>query len=164
MAFFLLQQIVQPMRDHPRPIRPAPLSSGARQRRLGRDVRGAAVVEFALVLPLLLTILFAIMVYGTYFWRAHGLQQVANDAARTAIGGVTKAERKTLVDTTIASELPALGGLSTTSVTTNVADTGAILTVTLAYNAQSDLAMAAGFIPLPAPTIQRVAVVRLAGL
>ncbi|WCT75104.1 TadE/TadG family type IV pilus assembly protein [Sphingomonas naphthae] len=131
---------------------------------LRRNTTGAAVVEFALVLPLLLTILFAIVVYGTYFWRAHGLQQVANDAARVAIGGVTKAERKSLVDATIASELPSLGGISTTTVTTNVADTGAVLTVTLAYNAQADLATAAGFIPLPSAMIQRVAVVRLAGL
>jgi len=54
-------------------------------RRGRREERGAAVVEFAVVLPLLLTILFGIIEYGYIFMVRQTLQHAAREGARTAV-------------------------------------------------------------------------------
>jgi Flp pilus assembly protein TadG len=51
------------------------------QARSGQE-RGAAAVEFALVLPLLLVILLGIIDFGLYFYNDLQLTHVARDAAR----------------------------------------------------------------------------------
>jgi Flp pilus assembly protein TadG len=51
------------------------------QAQSGRE-RGAAAVEFALVLPLLLVILLGIIDFGLYFYNDLQLTHVARDAAR----------------------------------------------------------------------------------
>ncbi len=50
-----------------------------------RRARAAAVVEFAVVLPLLLTILFGIIEYGWIFMVRQTLQQAAREGARLGI-------------------------------------------------------------------------------
>jgi Flp pilus assembly protein TadG len=47
-----------------------------------REERGAAAVEFALVLPILLVIIFGIIDFGLYFYNDLQLTHVARDAAR----------------------------------------------------------------------------------
>lgn len=59
--------------------------SGARSRRDSPRARGAAVVEFAVVLPLLLTILFGIIEYGWVFMVRQTLQTAAREGARVAV-------------------------------------------------------------------------------
>jgi Flp pilus assembly protein TadG len=49
-----------------------------------RQRRGANAIEFALVLPVLLTILFGTMDYGWYFFQRMGLTEAVSDAARAA--------------------------------------------------------------------------------
>src|SRR5437868_13503743 len=49
-----------------------------------RGDRGASAVEFALVSPLLFTLLFGIIDYGLYFADALSVQQGVSDAAREA--------------------------------------------------------------------------------
>ena len=58
-------------------------------RRLGNTQRrrtqgGAAAVEFALVMPILLLLVFAIIQYGLYFWAVQGGADSARSAARLA--------------------------------------------------------------------------------
>lgn len=62
-----------------------------------RDERGAAVLEFAILTPVFLLMLTGMMAYGIYFGAAHALQQLAADAARTAIAGQNQSERDGLV-------------------------------------------------------------------
>lgn len=64
---------------------------------LARDVRGAAVIEFAILTPVFLLMLTGMLAYGIYFGAAHALQQLAADAARTAIAGLDAAEGEDLV-------------------------------------------------------------------
>lgn len=49
-----------------------------------RDTRGQAVVEFALVLPLLVLIMMGVMQFGLLFWAQITLTQVARDTGRWA--------------------------------------------------------------------------------
>jgi Flp pilus assembly protein TadG len=58
-----------------------------------RGQRGAAAVEFALVLPILLVILLGIIDFGLYFYNDLQLTHVARDAARyLSVGLVDEAE------------------------------------------------------------------------
>jgi Flp pilus assembly protein TadG len=58
---------------------------------------GAAAVEFALIAPLFFLTLLSLVAYGIYFSAAHSVQQLAADAARTAVAGMSETERQTLV-------------------------------------------------------------------
>lgn len=64
---------------------------------LGRQQAGTAVIEFAILTPVYLLMLAGMLAYGIYFGAAHSLQQLAADAARTAIAGRDEAERNLLV-------------------------------------------------------------------
>jgi Flp pilus assembly protein TadG len=52
-----------------------------------RDDRGAVAVEFALVLPFMLLIVFGSIQYGFYFWADQGASDAARKAARLAAVG-----------------------------------------------------------------------------
>jgi Flp pilus assembly protein TadG len=66
----------------PRHVRPRERRAIGRRRRRGE--RGASAVEFALVSPLLFTLLFGAIDYGLYFADALTVQQSVADAARDA--------------------------------------------------------------------------------
>jgi len=51
----------------------------------GRHDRGAAAVEFALVVPLLLMLVFGIIDYGRFFFDSVSLRQGAREGARQAV-------------------------------------------------------------------------------
>lgn len=65
-------------------------------RRVGRQrpdaEQGAAAVEFALVLPLLVLVIFGILQFGLYFYRYQGLQSLAHEGARGGSVGLTVQE------------------------------------------------------------------------
>lgn len=61
------------------------------------DTDGAAAIEFAILTPVFLLMLTGMLAYGIYFGAAHALQQLAADAARTAIAGLDDTERHGLV-------------------------------------------------------------------
>lgn len=52
-----------------------------------RDQRGAAAVEFALLVPPLLLVVFGMVQYGLYFWALQGGNDIARDAARLSAVG-----------------------------------------------------------------------------
>lgn len=58
---------------------------------------GGSAVEFAIVAPILFLSLFSLVGYGVYLSAAHSVQQIAADAARTAIAGLNNTEREQLV-------------------------------------------------------------------
>jgi Flp pilus assembly protein TadG len=131
---------------------------------LTRDQRGAALMEFALVSPVFLATLMGIAGYGGYFWRAHSIQQVANDAARASLPGLTADERKTLAIATATAEFVTIGGIDPSRVTTTVTQTSDTVTVQIAYDGTRDGFLNLSLIPLPTKLIQRVAAVRMGGL
>ncbi|WP_417260270.1 TadE/TadG family type IV pilus assembly protein [Celeribacter sp.] len=64
-----------------------------------RRQEGATAIEFALVLPLLLSILFGIVAFGQYFAIANSLQQLAAEAARYSVSEPYFADRKDRAET-----------------------------------------------------------------
>ena len=88
---------------------------------LVKDRRGVAVIEFALVLPLLALLLLGVSAYGQYFLLAHSVQQMANDAARATIAGLSQSERVTLANATVANETARLPNVTIDQVAVSVA-------------------------------------------
>jgi len=59
-----------------------------------RDRRGSVAIEFAIVLTLLLTILFGIVAFGFQFATRIALSYAVAEAGRSAVAGLTSAERQ----------------------------------------------------------------------
>lgn len=71
---------------------------------LGRNERGAAAVEMALVMPVLMLLLLGIIQFGALFYLHNNMVAVANDVARRfAIGVVTASEAESLATSRLAS-------------------------------------------------------------
>ncbi len=68
-----------------------------------RNRSGASAVEFALLTPVFLLLVFGSLAYGIYFGAAHSVQQLAADAARAAVAGLSGAERTALAEAFIAA-------------------------------------------------------------
>lgn len=132
--------------------------------RLCAEQRGAALVELAFALPIVLLFLSGIVTYGFWFWTAHSLQQAANDAARATIAGVDAADRARIADASVTDSLLRVGELDESRVVVTVDDNGAVLVVRIAYDASDNPTLAKSFLPLPDTVIRRSASVRLAGL
>ena len=69
--------------------------------------KAAAAVEFALVIPVFLMMLFGIISFGAYLTVVHGVQQLAAEATRAAVAGLSDDERVTLAQNNIASNVAA---------------------------------------------------------
>lgn len=127
-----------------------------------RDRRGAAIVEFAIALPLLLVLVIGILAYGQYFLIAHEVQQAANDAARATIGGLNRAERMVIARDSIAASARA-GALDPAITRGDVAEVDDLLTVTVRHDASRIALLNTPILPVPDTLIQRRAVVRIGG-
>jgi Flp pilus assembly protein TadG len=128
---------------------------------------GTAAIEFALVFPLFVMIFFGLAAYGVYFGASHSIQQIAADAARTAVAGLDTAERQRLVSDFI--ERHAAGYLFIDSARMSVETRDAAageprLVVTVRYDAR-DLPIwgMLGDVPLPSLLIVRSSTVRMGG-
>ena len=112
---------------------------------LAREERGAAIVEMALVLPLLLALLMGVLVYGQYFMLAHNVQQAANDGARASIVGLDAADRSAVANRAVARSLQAVGGTHSVA----VSETGEAITVVVTYTAPQGSLLRSSFVPSP---------------
>ncbi len=145
-------------------------STSARNFRVRRSgglysgAEGAVAVEFAILGPVLILLLLGIMVYGGYFLMAHSVQQLANDAARAALGGLSDSERQQLAANCLANELHTYGFLDPKLVQLAYADQSQVMTVNIAYDASgSPLWALNGVIPMPSSAIVRSASVQVGG-
>lgn len=132
--------------------------------RMETDTRGAVLVEAALALPVLISLLLGVMTYGGWFMAAHSLQQVANEAARASIAGLDESERRQLVDASIANSVLHAGTLDPDLVTVRSAIDGPYFRVTLTYAVEQSSMFRNALVPLPGDTITRDATVQLPDL
>lgn len=129
---------------------------------LTRHEAGSTLIEAAFALPLLISLLFGILIYGSWFMTAHSLQQAANDAARAAVAGLDTAERRALVDQSIAASRAAFPAPAAQTIGIGAEESSGYYRVTLSYSLSNAPIFAATPIPLAATTLQRSAVVRIA--
>ena len=72
-----------------------------------RDQRGAAAVEMAIVLPILILLVFGIVEFSIYFNRLQGLQAAAREGARVAaLPQSTQSDVRAKVTTALSGVLP----------------------------------------------------------
>ncbi len=105
--------------------------------------RAAAIVEFAVVLPLLLTILFGIIEYGWVFMVRQTLQTAAREGCRLAVLQTSVAPYTNVL--TRVSNVMGPTGLSTYTVSmthATVADPVEVVEISVPYN---DVSLMGGF-------------------
>lgn len=87
----------------------AALVARLRARHATRDERGAAAVEFALVLPILLLLLFGIIAYGYMLSFRQAMSQAAAEGAREAAVNVNASNRQASAMAAVDEALDAYG-------------------------------------------------------
>jgi Flp pilus assembly protein TadG len=132
--------------------------------RLRRCRRGTALIEFAIVLPLLICLLFGIVGYGQYFLLAHSVQQIANDAARATIAGLSTDERRALAEQRVAADVASMDSFPAALVTARVAESGDSVTVDVTLDARGLALFSQAIVPMPGAAIERRVVVLRGGL
>lgn len=131
-----------------------------------KDDSGAAAVEFALVAPIFLLFLLTLVAYGIYLGTSHALQQVAADAARTAVAGYNAQEREQLAREYITKSTLDYPMIDRREITVNVStdDNNANqFTVEVRYNAESLPIWGLYTYLLPGKTITKFSTIRIGG-
>ena len=129
--------------------------------------QGTAALEFAIISPIFILVLLTLVAYGIYLSAAHSVQQIAANAARTAVAGVTAAERTQLVNSYITTSTlndPILQRANfTVSVTPDPGNANQFV-VSLVYNAQNLPIWNLYSFAMPSKTITRTATIRMGGI
>lgn len=132
--------------------------------RLPADQRGAVLVETAICLPIVITMLLGMLTYGQYFMAAHSVQQAANEASRAAIAAINEADRSRIVDESIMKSVAGGGVYDQSLVSVQKSSQAPYYTVTVTYDIAKTGLPAASIIPLPAGQIVRSSTVKLVDL
>lgn len=133
-------------------------------RRLAEDRGGAAIIEMAAALPVLVTMFCGIVEYGTLFSLHHAVQQSANEGARAALAGLSQPERFDIAEKVSRTMLGSSLAAKARDIQTSTADDGQLLTVTVTYDASRHPLLDLPMVPRPYTSIERRASVRLTGL
>jgi len=123
------------------------------------DESGATAVEFALVLPLLLSIVFGLVCFGQYFAIANSLQQLSAEAARASVVEIATEDRRTTATSFISAagdRFSFLGPDHITPTVTMISSPLPAIQVSLAYDLTgSAVEIASNFLGLNIGTISR---------
>lgn len=128
---------------------------------------GASAVEFALVSPLLIMVLLTFLAFGIYLTAANSIQQIAADAARTAVAGLDAKERSTLANNFIRKSSLNYFMIDKTKLTVNVQDDAGNpdqFTVSIEYDARNLPIWSLYTFVLPDTQIRRFSTIRIGGL
>ena len=136
--------------------------------RLARSVAGTAAVEFALLCPVYLLLVMGMSAYGIYFGAAHSVQQIAADAARASIPGLTALERADLAATYIERNAQRYAFIASERLVIDVGDSAnspGQFDVSVSYEADHlPIWSLLERIPLPGKTIERHSTIRIGGI
>src|SRR5580698_1023353 len=132
-----------------------------------RSNSAVSAVEFAIVFPLFMMMLFGIIIYGSYLVVVHGVQQLAAEAARSSIAGLSDTERATLAQSYITSNVTYYPLLAPSQLTVNAAASAAnanVFVVTVSYDdSNSFIYILPQLVPAPPSTIVRSAAIPRGG-
>lgn len=131
----------------------------------GKRDAGVAAIEFAILAPVFLLLVFAIIIYGAYFATTIAVVGAASEGARASVAGLSVAERQSLatgaVENVIESWSPFLDSALATVTVGPAADDPAELEVEVVYDLSAIVGSEfVGFLPLPDSDV--VARVRIA--
>ena len=133
----------------------------------GPGQSGASAVEFALILPVFILIMIGTLCYGLYFGAAHSIQQLAAEAARATVPGLTPVERVLLAQASVDASLPSYTMITPERIVVTVgvhAGSADLFDVAVTYDASNmPIWIFEGLLPLPPKVIQRASVVRRGG-
>lgn len=128
---------------------------------------GASAVEFALVTPLFLAMVFGIIMFGSYLAVIHGVQQLAAEAARTSVAGLTDSERGDLARGYVTTNAASYPLIAPAQVSVNAAASPSdanVFVVTVNYDASGLFIYSLpAFVPVPSSAIARSAVIPRGG-
>ena len=129
---------------------------------------GTSAIEFALLAPLFILFLLGMVAYGIYFGTSHSVQQIAADAARTAVGGLNQTERQSLVTTFLANNAAGYPFVDATKLTVVARDStadGSQFVVSVTYDARNlPIWNLLSGLPLPGTNIARQSTIRVGGI
>jgi Flp pilus assembly protein TadG len=118
-------------------------------------------------MPVFMLIMVGTLCYGLYFGAAHSIQQLAAEAARATISGLTPVERALLAQESVTSALPNYTMIDADRIAVTVgthSGNANLFDVAVTYDASNmPIWMFEGLLPLPPKVIQRAAVVRRGG-
>lgn len=129
--------------------------------RLLADSRGAAIIEAAFVLPMVIAILLGIATFGQWFLIAHTVQQAADEAARAAVAGLNEDDRKAMVSQSVKQSLAVASGVDPRLVSTTTLRDGDYYTVTVTYQTAKNKALTMGIVPVPLDPISRKSTIKI---
>jgi Flp pilus assembly protein TadG len=128
--------------------------------------RGATAVEFAMLAPVFLVLVFGIVVFGCYLTMVHGVQQLAAEAARSSIAGMNDGERNSLATSYVTANASTYPLLVANSLSVNAAASAGdanVYVVTVNYDASHSFIYQLPFVPSPPSTIIRSAAIPYGG-
>lgn len=128
---------------------------------------GSSAVEFAIISPIFIMALFSLIGYGLYLGAAHSVQQIAADAARTAIAGLDSTERKQLVQDFVSKSTMNYALLDKTKLAVAVADDPSNpnqFTVSIDYDASTLPIFSLYAFAMPDQHIKRNSTMRVGGI
>jgi Flp pilus assembly protein TadG len=132
-----------------------------------RDRSGAAAIEFAIVGPLFFFVLLGVLIFAIYFGTVHSVQQIAAEAARATVQGLSEAERTELAKSQVANIIGSYPLIDPNYLSVSAATSpndANLFNVSISYDASRSIVFAfEGLIPMPPKTIARSAVVRRGG-
>ncbi|MBR2118056.1 MAG: pilus assembly protein [Afipia sp.] len=133
--------------------------------RTARD--GAIAVEFAMIAPIFLMMVFGIIMYGSYLAVVHGVQQLAAEAARSSVAGLSESERSTLANSYVTGNVNSYPLIDPAKLTVNAATSGSdanVFIVSVNYDASGMFIYSLpAFVPMPSSTIARSAAIPRGG-
>ncbi|BAI98389.1 hypothetical protein Sj15T_34660 [Sphingobium sp. TA15] len=131
--------------------------------RLRTCERGLAALEFALLAPALLMLVFAVVLYSFYFAALMGVRHAAVEGARAAVAGLSTTERTALAQSRARAVVDGYGALLAAGggpMVTAGPDATGTFRVRVSYDMSgSPMMRYATFIPMPSPTVSASIVV-----
>jgi Flp pilus assembly protein TadG len=125
---------------------------------------GASAVEFALVAPVFIALLFGMAIYGKVLANYIAVQQLASEAARATVAGLNNSERTTLATSFVTNNVGSYPLLNRDYLSVATTPRSSAFQVLITYNMANDpMLNLIGSIPLPGTTLVGSAAVQNGG-
>jgi Flp pilus assembly protein TadG len=129
-----------------------------------KEERGAAAVEFAIIAPLFLLMLFGIICFAMLFGTYNAVQQMSADAARAALAGLTATEQASLAQSYVSNIVSSYGFIDPTKITVSTNSSTNTFSVTISYDmSNSYIFKFGGVLSSASPIVTRTAAIQTGG-